>query len=97
MASVLIFLVLMGGIFYFFMIRPQRRRQSEHKLFVEGLQRGDKVVTIGGIYGEVDYVGEYEVILVVEDGSKIKFLKTSVMGRQQIEQESEEEEIEQIE
>ncbi|MFA4836105.1 MAG: preprotein translocase subunit YajC [Dehalococcoidia bacterium] len=82
MISMLIFLVIMGGVFYFFLIRPQRKRQGEHKSFVDGLQKGDKVITIGGLYGEVDYVGEQEVVLKTEDGGKIKFLKNSIMGKQ---------------
>ena len=79
----LIVLVVMFGVFYFLTIRPQRKRQGEHQRLVEELQRGDKVITIGGIYGEIDSIGEYDVVLKVEDGSKLKFLKNSIMGKQQ--------------
>jgi len=46
----IIFLVLIFGMFYFLMIRPQRKRQKEHQQLIEELKRGDRVVTAGGIY-----------------------------------------------
>ncbi|MFO8011423.1 MAG: preprotein translocase subunit YajC [Dehalococcoidia bacterium] len=79
----IVILILMFGVFYLMVIRPQRKRQSEHQQLVQGLQRGDKVITIGGIYGEIDAIAENDVILKMEDGSRVKFLKTSVMGKQQ--------------
>ncbi len=82
----LIVVIAMFVIFYFFIIRPQRRRQSEHQRLVEALQSGDKVITIGGICGEIESVDEYDVILRVEDGSRLRFLKSSIMGKQQIEE-----------
>ena len=82
----LIVLVVMFGVFYFLIIRPQRKRQGEHQKLVEELQKGDKVITIGGIYGEIDSVGEYDVVLKVEDGSRLRFLKNSIMGKQQTEE-----------
>ncbi len=82
----LIVLVVMFAVFYFLIIRPQRKRQGEHQRLVEELQRGDRVITIGGIYGEIESVGEYDVVLKVEDGSKLKFLKNSIMGKQQMEE-----------
>lgn len=81
----LVILVAMFGGFYFLLIRPQRKRQAEHQRLVEELQKGDKVITIGGIFGEIDSIGEQDFILKVEDGSKVKFLKNSIMGKQQIE------------
>ena len=80
----IIFLVLIFAVFYFLMIRPQRKKQGEQKRLTEELRKGDKVITIGGIYGEVDSVGERDVILRVEGGNKLKFLKSSIMGKQQI-------------
>ncbi|MCL0087371.1 preprotein translocase subunit YajC [Dehalococcoidia bacterium] len=79
----LIFLVLIFAVFYFLLIRPQRKRQSEHRMLIEGLQKGDKVITMGGIYGEIDSIDEQELILRVEDGSRLKLLRTSIMGKQQ--------------
>ena len=81
--GMIIFLLVMFGAFYFLLIRPQRKRQKEHQSFIEQLQAGDKVITIGGIFGEIDSVGEQDFILKVEDGTRVKFLKNSIMGKQQ--------------
>jgi preprotein translocase subunit YajC len=51
------------AIFYFLMIRPQRRQQEEHKRLLASLQRGDKVVTSSGIVGDVVYIKEDEVTI----------------------------------
>jgi preprotein translocase subunit YajC len=56
---------------------------------IEDLQIGDKIITIGGIYGEVESINDYEVVIRVEDGSLIRMLKTSIMGKQQMEEEVE--------
>ena len=79
----LILMALIFVVFYFLMIRPQRKKQSAQKDLLGQLQKGDKVITIGGIYGEIDYVGEREVVLRVEGGNKLKVLKSSIMGKQQ--------------
>ena len=52
-ANQLVMIVLMIGVFYFFMIRPQMKKQKELKKFREGLKAGDKIVTIGGIHGKI--------------------------------------------
>lgn len=78
----IIFLVLIFVVFYFLMIRPQRKKQSEHKGLISELRKGDKVITIGGIYGEVDQVGEQDVTLKVEGGAKLRLTKSSIMGKQ---------------
>ncbi len=80
--GLLVVLVAMFAVFYFIILRPQRKRQSAHQQMVEELQIGDKVITIGGIHGEIESINEYDVILQVEDGNKLKFLKNSIMGKQ---------------
>lgn len=70
------------GIFYFLMIRPQRRRQQEHNRLIEGLKRGDKVVTAGGIYGQIDYIDEDTVILRLEGDAKLRVMKYSILRKQ---------------
>ncbi len=82
----IIVLIAMFAIFYLLILRPQRRRQNEHQRLVDELQKGDKVITIGGIYGEIDSVGDYDVILKIEDGTRFKLLKGSVMGKQPTEE-----------
>lgn len=58
-------LLLIIVVFYFFMIRPQMKRQKEIRKFREGLAKGDKVVTTGGIYGKIAEVKETTIILEV--------------------------------
>lgn len=64
-------LLFMGGffaIFYFFMIRPQMKRAKEQKKFQEGVKVGDKVMSSGGIHGEVIEVDERTVVLKIDQG-----------------------------
>ena len=75
-------LVMLGGIilvFWFFMIRPQAKKAKEQKKFIDGIQKGDKVVTIAGIHGIVNKVNEDNTIqLEVSPGSTIKIEKSSI-------------------
>ena len=57
-------LILIFVIFYFFLIRPQQKKVKEHKLMVEGLKRGDKVITSGGIVGTVERIIDNEKVEV---------------------------------
>jgi len=81
--EMLIFMALMFGMLYMLFIRPQRRRQNDHRMLIEDLQKGDKVITAGGIYGDIESVDDQSLILTIEDGSKLKILRTSIMGLQQ--------------
>lgn len=78
----LIFVVLLFAMMYFVMIRPQRKKQKEHQEFVEQMHRGDKVVTAGGIYGEIESVGEDNVVLRIESGGTIRVAKSSILTKQ---------------
>ena len=78
----LIFIVILFGLMYFLMIRPQRRKQKEHQSFVEQLHRGDRVVTAGGIHGQIESVGEDSVILKVESGATMRVAKPSVVYKE---------------
>jgi len=71
-------LVLIIVVFYFFMIRPQMKKQKDLKKFREGIKNGDKVVTIGGIYGKVVEVAEKTVILEVEGKMRLKVDKAGL-------------------
>lgn len=64
--------------FYFFMIRPQQKKQKEQKKFIEEIKRGDNVVTIGGIHGKVMSTDETTVVLEVDKGVKLTFQKSSI-------------------
>jgi preprotein translocase subunit YajC len=66
-------------VFYFFMIRPQMKKAKEQKKYIEALKKGDKILTIGGIYGKVVEVREDgTLIMEVEDGTKMKISKNAV-------------------
>ena len=74
-------LILFGGIaliFYFFMLRPQQKKQKDQKSFIENVKKGDSVVTIGGLHGKVFSVENDFVIVEVDKGLKLKFDKTSI-------------------
>lgn len=81
--EIIIFLVLIFGVFYFLMIRPQRKRQKKHEEMVQELQRGDKVVTAGGIYGVIESLSEDSVVLKIESGTTIRIARDSVIGRRE--------------
>lgn len=70
-------LVLIMVVFYFFMIRPQMKKQKELKQFRESMAVGDKVVTIGGIHGKVLEVAESTVLIATESG-KLRLDKSAI-------------------
>jgi len=72
--------VLIFVVFYFFMIRPQSKRQKEIKKQREAMQVGDKVVTSGGIYGKVKELKETTVIVEIAENVRIKVDKNSVFA-----------------
>ena len=74
----IIFLVLIFGMMYFVLIRPQRKKQKEHQQLMEELRRGDRVVTSGGIYGQIESVSDDSVVLKVESGTTIRVARNSV-------------------
>ena len=76
----LIPLVLIIVVFYFFMIRPQMKRQKEAKTFREGLQKGNKVITTGGIYGIITEIGETWVMLEIDKNTIIKIEKAGLIN-----------------
>jgi preprotein translocase subunit YajC len=81
MWPMIIFLVVIFGMFYFVMIRPQRKRQKEHTTMMQGLQKGDKVITAGGIYGTIDSLSEDTIVIKVEGGTILRVARGSVAVR----------------
>ena len=76
--QIIIFLVLIFAVFYFLLIRPQRKRQKQQQNLMEELKRGDKVITAGGIHGVIESISEDSVIIKVESGATMKVVKSSV-------------------
>lgn len=72
-------LLLIVVVFYFFMIRPQMKRQKEVRKFRESLSKGDKVVTTGGIYGRIVEVKETHIILEIAKDVHIKVDKNGII------------------
>ena len=69
------------GVFYFFMIRPQQKKQKDQKKFLDELKKGDEVVTIGGLHATIVSVYESTVTVEIEKGLKLKFDKTAIARR----------------
>ena len=74
----LIFFVLVFGVFWFFMIRPQVKKQKQERKFREEMKKGDKVVTTGGLHGKIVEMSEKTVKIDVSNGTILKFEKTCV-------------------
>jgi len=70
--------VLIINVFYFFMIRPQLKKQKEENKFKSELKRGDRIVTTGGIHGKIADLRESTVIIDVEGGNRLKIERTSI-------------------
>ncbi|MFH1775285.1 MAG: preprotein translocase subunit YajC [Chloroflexota bacterium] len=79
--QLIIFLVLIVAVFYFLIIRPQRKRQKDQQQLMEGLRKGETVVTAGGIYGQIESVREDIIVLKVESGATIKVARSSIAGK----------------
>ena len=72
-------LVLIIVVFYFFMIRPQMKKAKDQKKYIEALKKGDKILTIGGVYGKIsDMREDGSIVMEVEDGTKMRISKNAV-------------------
>lgn len=78
--SSLIMMVAIFAIFYFLMIRPQQKRQKELKALIAALQKGDEVMTAGGILGRVHALDEQYIELEVAEGVNMKMQRSSVVS-----------------
>ena len=79
-----VFLALLFAMFYFLIIRPQRKRQKEHQGLLDELKRGDKVITIGGLYGQVDSISEDSIVIKIESGATVRLLKGGIAAKQEL-------------
>ena len=78
MSSTIIMMVAIFAVFYFFMIRPQQKKQKDLQKSREAMKSGDKVVTAGGMHGRIKEVGDTWFLVEVADGVRIKIEKSSV-------------------
>jgi preprotein translocase subunit YajC len=81
--GMIIFLVLMVAVFYFLMIRPQQRRSKEQRQMMSNLQKGDRVITAGGIYGTIDSLSEDSAVIKVEGGGTLRVARGSLAVRRE--------------
>ncbi|HEX2240563.1 MAG TPA: preprotein translocase subunit YajC [Actinomycetota bacterium] len=85
----LIFLGLLIAIFYFMLIRPQKRRVEQHRRLLESISLGDEVVTMGGLFGTVRALREDEIELEIAPKTKIRLVKSAIARK--VEEEVEDE------
>ncbi|MFZ2040561.1 MAG: preprotein translocase subunit YajC, partial [Desulfobacterales bacterium] len=71
-------LILMFVIFYFLLIRPQQKKQKQHRLMIENLKKGDRIITGGGIHGRITNVDENVLTVEIADQVKIKLNRGNV-------------------
>ncbi len=74
--------VLMGGIFYFMLWRPQKKEQEKRQNLLNSLKEGDEIITIGGIYGVITAISEKRVKVKVAEGVEIEMARNAVSGFQ---------------
>ena len=70
--------ILIFVVFYFLLIRPQQQRMKAHRELIEGLRRGDEVVTQGGILGKVTRISDGEATVEISDGVRVKVIKSTI-------------------
>ncbi|MGE0078041.1 MAG: preprotein translocase subunit YajC [Bacteroidales bacterium] len=66
-------------VFYFFMIRPQMKRQKELRKFQESLSKGDKVIIAGGIYGKITEIKEEYAVVEIDNNTSVKVIKSTII------------------
>jgi len=84
--GMVIFLVAIFAIMYFLMIRPRQKQQKQHEEMVKELRAGDRVIIAGGIYGQIERLGEDTAILKIESGATMKVARNSILGKQEVEE-----------
>jgi len=86
--GMVIFLAAIFAAMYFLMIRPRQKQQKQHDEMVQELRAGDKVIIAGGIYGQIERLGEDTVILKIESGATMKVARSSILGKEEVEETS---------
>jgi preprotein translocase subunit YajC len=71
-------LILMFVIFYFLLIRPQQKKQKEHRLMISNLKNGDRIITSGGVYGHITSAGDDVLTVEIADRVRIKVNRSNV-------------------
>ena len=82
MLSMVLLIAGFVAIFYFMMIRPQKKQQTQHRKFLDGLKKGDEVVTQSGIFGRIAGITDSVITLEIAEKIKIKVARPSIVGLQ---------------
>ena len=96
-ATIIIWILVFFGIFYFLAIRPQRRQRQQHAEMVRMLKKGDEIVTIGGMFGTVTGIGDDWVELEIAKRTRVRYLKRAVSSITSIDEYDEDDDDEYIE
>jgi preprotein translocase subunit YajC len=75
-------LLIMFGLLYFLFIRPQKKEQQKRQSMLEALKKGDRVITIGGVYGTIVEISDKTVVLKIAEKMEVKFQKAAVQALQ---------------
>jgi preprotein translocase subunit YajC len=78
MISTFVPFILIIGIFYFLIIRPQNKKQKETQKMLSALKKGDKIITVGGVHGVISTVRESSVVVKVDENTKIEFSRSAI-------------------
>lgn len=78
MLSTIVPFLLIIVVFYFLILRPQQKRQKERTKLLEGVKKGDKIITAGGIHGVVEGLDDKTVLVKIDDSVKVKLEKTGI-------------------
>lgn len=84
--GMLIFLVAIFAVMYFLMIRPRQKQQKQHDEMMKELRVGERVIMAGGIYGQIESLSEDTAIIKIESGATMKVARSSILGKQEIEE-----------
>ncbi|MDD3995818.1 MAG: preprotein translocase subunit YajC [Bacilli bacterium] len=76
--TVLIYCAVCLGIFYFFLVMPRKKQDKKHKELLANIKRGDLIVTVGGIRGEITKVKEETVLIKSNENTEIEFVKSAI-------------------
>jgi preprotein translocase subunit YajC len=79
--GMIIFLVVIFAVMYLLMIRPRQKQQKQHEAMMQELKPGDRVIIAGGIYGQIESLGEDTAILRIESGATMKVARSSILGK----------------
>ena len=79
--TIVLYAVVIGGLFYFLLIRPQRTRAKRHEELVSAIDIGDEVQTIGGIFGTIEFMDEETAVLQIEGGGRLRVARRALANK----------------